>query len=200
VHDRKLMREAQGNLAIRWFAGYRVDERLPHHSSLTRIRQRGGVQRFRRIFQRTVKACVEAGLVEGETVHVDATRTTSQRNYRMEPSYKQHTAVRWGLTNMAIQPYLTAAVINLKRLAHHSGLNGLCERLVCAVKTAHNGLLAIGLEIRSVGVCLRLAPTRSPHREEFFNRPTVPNSPSAVVTYRPKPHLMARLKRSVGHP
>ena len=39
VHDRKLMREAQVNLAIRWFAGYRLHEKLPHHSSLTRIRQ-----------------------------------------------------------------------------------------------------------------------------------------------------------------
>ena len=39
VHDRKLMREAQVNLAIRWFAGYRLNDTLPHHSSLTRIRQ-----------------------------------------------------------------------------------------------------------------------------------------------------------------
>jgi transposase len=73
VHDRKLMREAQVNLAIRWFAGYRLDEKLPHHSSLTRIRQRWGAERFRRIFERTVTACVDAGLVDGETVHVDAT-------------------------------------------------------------------------------------------------------------------------------
>ena len=42
VHDRKLMREAQVNLAIRWFAGYRLDEPLPERSSLTRIRQRWG--------------------------------------------------------------------------------------------------------------------------------------------------------------
>ena len=40
VHDRKLMREAQVNVAIRWFAGYRLDEALPERSSLTRIRQR----------------------------------------------------------------------------------------------------------------------------------------------------------------
>lgn len=73
VHDRKLIREAQVNLAIRWFAGYRLDEKLPDHSSLTRIRQRWGVKRFKRIFQRTVKACVKAGLVSGETVHTDAT-------------------------------------------------------------------------------------------------------------------------------
>ncbi len=39
VHDRKLMREAQVNIAIRWFAGYRLDEKLPDHSSLTKIRQ-----------------------------------------------------------------------------------------------------------------------------------------------------------------
>lgn len=73
VQDRKLMREAQVNLAIRWFAGYRLDEVLPERSSLTRIRQRWGADLFRRIFQRTVAQCVEAGLVSTDTVHIDAT-------------------------------------------------------------------------------------------------------------------------------
>lgn len=73
VADRKLLREAQVNLAIRWFAGYGLDETLPDHSSLTRIRQRWGEQRFRRIFVRTVRQCVQAGLADGEILHVDAT-------------------------------------------------------------------------------------------------------------------------------
>jgi transposase len=73
VHDRKLMREAQVNIAIRWFAGYRLDEKLPDHSSLTKIRQRWGVERFKQIFVKIVNTCVEANLVSGETVHVDAT-------------------------------------------------------------------------------------------------------------------------------
>lgn len=73
VHDRKLMREAQVNIAIRWFAGYRLDEKLPDHSSLTRIRQRWGPELFKKIFKRTVQQCVRAGLVDGDTVHVDAT-------------------------------------------------------------------------------------------------------------------------------
>lgn len=72
VHDRRLMREAQVNLAIRWFAGYGLHERLPDHSSLTRIRQRWGAERFRRIFEKTVEACVAAGIAKGEVVHVDA--------------------------------------------------------------------------------------------------------------------------------
>ena len=73
VHDRKLMREAQVNLAIRWFAGYRLDEALPARSSLTRIRQRWGATLFRCIFERTVAQCVDAGLVSLDTVHIDAT-------------------------------------------------------------------------------------------------------------------------------
>jgi transposase len=72
VHDRRLMREAQVNLAIRWFAGYGLQDRLPDHSSLTRIRQRWGAERFRRIFERTVKACCSAGIAKGEIIHVDA--------------------------------------------------------------------------------------------------------------------------------
>jgi transposase len=72
VHDRRLMREAQVNIAIRWFVGYGLHEALPDHSSLTRVRQRWGVERFRRIFQRTVRACVEAKIAKGEVVHVDA--------------------------------------------------------------------------------------------------------------------------------
>src|SRR5262245_18295289 len=72
VHDRRLLREAQVNLAIRWFIGYGLHEALPDHSSLTRIRQRWGSVRFRRIFQRTVRRCVAAKFAAGEIVHVDA--------------------------------------------------------------------------------------------------------------------------------
>lgn len=73
VHDRRLMREAQVNIAIRWFAGYGLHEALPDHSSLTRIRQRWGAERFRQVFARTVRACVAAGIAKGEVVHIDAT-------------------------------------------------------------------------------------------------------------------------------
>jgi len=89
VHDRKLMREAQVNLAMRWFAGYRLHEQLPDHSSLTRIRQRWGEERFKRIFQRTVAACRKAGLVDGETVHIDATLIRADVSW--ESLVKDHT-------------------------------------------------------------------------------------------------------------
>ena len=72
VRDRRLMREAQVNIAIRWFVGYGLHERLPDHSSLTRIRQRWGEKRFREIFRRTVTACLDAKIATAEIVHIDA--------------------------------------------------------------------------------------------------------------------------------
>ena len=72
VHDRRLMREAQVNIAILWFIGYSLHENLPDHSSLSRIRQRWGAELFRRIFERTVKSCIDAKIATGEIVHVDA--------------------------------------------------------------------------------------------------------------------------------
>jgi transposase len=141
VHDRRLMREAAVNIAIRWFVGYGLHESLPDHSSLTRIRQRWGPGRFRRIFEQTVKGCMGAKVAMGATVHIDAclirahaswealvarhvaevedahpaefawedrqtgrykkicttdpdaSMATNGRNRRLEPTYKQHTAV-----------------------------------------------------------------------------------------------------------
>jgi len=72
VHDRKLMREAQVNIAFRWFCGYELDHSIPDHSSLTRIRTRWGAQRFRQIFERVVKQCIKAGLVGGDMLHCDS--------------------------------------------------------------------------------------------------------------------------------
>jgi transposase len=72
VQDRRLMREAQVNLAIRWFAGYGLHEALPDHSSLTRIRQRWGEALFRKVFMRIVQDCAQAGLITADTVHMDA--------------------------------------------------------------------------------------------------------------------------------
>lgn len=73
MHDRRLMRDASVNLAMRWFAGYGMAEALPDHSSLTRIRQRWGSGRFRAIFARVVGDCLGASLVSGDVVHMDAT-------------------------------------------------------------------------------------------------------------------------------
>ena len=54
--------------------GYALDEDLPDHSSLTRIRQRLGVDVFARFFERVVDLCQDAGLVWGRELFFDATK------------------------------------------------------------------------------------------------------------------------------
>ena len=70
----QLMEVVTDRLSLRWYMGYDLHEPLPHHSSLTRIRQRYGLLTFRRFFERIVEECFEAGLVWGEELFFDATK------------------------------------------------------------------------------------------------------------------------------
>src|SRR5215218_9566599 len=72
--ERKLIETASLHLAHRWYLGYALDEDLPEHSSLTRIRQRLGIAVFERFFERIVDLCQEAKLVWGQELLVDATK------------------------------------------------------------------------------------------------------------------------------
>jgi hypothetical protein len=47
--------------------GYDLRESLPDHSSLTRIRERYGLEAFRGFSERIVQMCFEAGLVQAES-------------------------------------------------------------------------------------------------------------------------------------
>src|ERR687894_2112824 len=72
--ERQLIATASLNLAHRWYLGYALDEDLPDHSSLTRIRQRLGVDIFQRFFEHVVDLCQDAGLVWGHELFFDATK------------------------------------------------------------------------------------------------------------------------------
>ncbi len=72
--ERQLLEQARYNLAMRWYAGYNLDEPLPDHSSLSKIRTRLGLTIFRRFFETITAQCIRAGLVWGEELIFDATK------------------------------------------------------------------------------------------------------------------------------
>src|SRR5215216_934824 len=72
--ERQLMEVAADRLSIRWYLGYDLHEPLPDHSSLTRIRERYGLESFRGFFERIVEECFEAGLVWGKELFFDSTK------------------------------------------------------------------------------------------------------------------------------
>src|SRR6266567_8140200 len=72
--ERQLMRHAADRLSVRWYIGYDLGEPLPDHSSLTRIRERYGVEVFRRFFEAIVEQCQHAKLVWGRELYIDGTK------------------------------------------------------------------------------------------------------------------------------
>jgi transposase len=75
--ERQLMHVVADRLSLRWYLGYDLSEPLPDHSSLSRIRERYGLDVFRRFFETIVTQCVEAGLVWGQELSIDATKVAA---------------------------------------------------------------------------------------------------------------------------
>src|SRR2546421_8710025 len=72
--ERLLMQLVADKLSVGWYVGYNLNEPLPDHSSLTRIRERYGVEVFRRFFEKIVEQCQAAGLVWGKELYFDGTK------------------------------------------------------------------------------------------------------------------------------
>src|SRR6266436_4775059 len=70
--ERELMEVIGERLDYLWFLDYGLDEKIPDHSVLSKARARWGKEVFESLFVRTVAQCVEAGLVDGNKLHVDA--------------------------------------------------------------------------------------------------------------------------------
>ncbi len=75
--ERQLMRHAADRLSVLWYLGYDLGEPLPDHSSLTRIRERYGVEVLRRFFDAIVEQCQQEKLVWGKELFVDSTQVNA---------------------------------------------------------------------------------------------------------------------------
>jgi transposase len=70
--ERELLRIIPLRIDYLWFLGYGLEDEVPHHSVLSKARQRWGKEVFERLFAQTVQQCLEAGLIDGEKLHVDS--------------------------------------------------------------------------------------------------------------------------------
>jgi IS5 family transposase len=69
--ERELMRIIPERLDYMWFLGYGLDDEIPNHSVLSKARRRWGAEVFEKLFVRIIRQCVDAGLVNGEKIHMD---------------------------------------------------------------------------------------------------------------------------------
>lgn len=72
LSDREVINRARTDLAYRCFLHLGLEDELPHYSTLSVFRNRLGVERFERIFNRSVTDALDRGLVTGRMVLVDS--------------------------------------------------------------------------------------------------------------------------------
>ncbi len=70
--ERELMVTVPERLDWLLFLGYDIEDEIPGHSVLSKARRRWGKEAFRKLFERIVWQCVEAGLVDGEKIFCDS--------------------------------------------------------------------------------------------------------------------------------
>jgi transposase len=88
--DRQLVEEVGYNLAYRWFCRLALKDKVPDHSSMTKIRDRLGVEVFAKIFFNVVDQCQKAGLVKAERVMMDGSVIRANASiYNMEEREKK---------------------------------------------------------------------------------------------------------------
>jgi transposase len=80
--ERQICREVQVNLAYRWFCDLGLEDAIPDASAFSRARNERFRESdiFRRVFERVVGSCIEAGLVGGEGFAVDASLIEADAN------------------------------------------------------------------------------------------------------------------------
>jgi transposase len=108
--ERKLCQEVDLNLAYRWFCRLGLEDKVPDHSTFS-VNRHGRFRDgdiFRKVFERVVGQCMDAGLVKGEGFAVDASviEADASRFERVEGS-----DVEWSegqMARRAIKEYLGA--------------------------------------------------------------------------------------------
>lgn len=79
--DRQLCEEIQLNLAYRWFCRLNLNDPVPDHSSLTRIRDRFGESTYQAIFERLVLQWKKTGLIKAKRVIADASLVEANASF-----------------------------------------------------------------------------------------------------------------------
>lgn len=80
--ERALMREIQVNVAYRWFLGYGLQSKIPHHSTISSNRNQRFAQSdiYQQIFDEIVLLGLRHKFIEGKTLHTDSTHLKANAN------------------------------------------------------------------------------------------------------------------------
>lgn len=84
--ERQIEQRIQTDMALRWYLGLDLFERVPDHSTISQLRRRKPSFRkiFRRLFEEVVRQCIEKGVVSGRLVATDSTHVKANASRASE--------------------------------------------------------------------------------------------------------------------
>ena len=82
--DRELCDEIGMHVGMRWFCGLNLQDPVPDHSTLSRLRNErwAGSGVFERTFDEVVKQCALAGLVSGRHLSIDGSKVRAEASMK----------------------------------------------------------------------------------------------------------------------
>ena len=93
--ERQIEQRIQTDVALRWYLGLDLFDRVPDHSTISQLRRRKPSFRkvFRRLFEEVVRQCIKKGLASGrlaatDSTHVDENGETKQK-WETRTSYQE---------------------------------------------------------------------------------------------------------------
>ena len=80
--ERQLIKEIEVNVAYRWFLGYGLQSKIPHHSTISQNRRRrfSHSNIYQEIFDTIVLKAIERKMVDGKTLYTDSTHLKANAN------------------------------------------------------------------------------------------------------------------------
>jgi transposase len=80
--ERQLMREVEVNVAYRWFAGFRLTDKVPDASTFSQNRRRRFIDTtvYQEIFDEIVRQAMCRGMVDGRVLYTDSTHLKANAN------------------------------------------------------------------------------------------------------------------------
>lgn len=84
--ERQIEERISDSIALRWYLGIDLDERVPDHSTISQLRRRKPSFRkvFRRLFETVVRQCIELGLASGRLTATDSTHVKANASRKSE--------------------------------------------------------------------------------------------------------------------
>lgn len=84
--ERQIEQRIQTDVALRWYLGLDLFDRVPDHSTISQLRRRKPSFRkvFRRLFEEVVRQCVTKGLVSGRLAATDSTHVKANASRASE--------------------------------------------------------------------------------------------------------------------